>query len=183
MSGEPRDIPLPVTFVRSMTTPSGVRIHDWRSRTSGRIFEVPEVHVFATGEHLNEGDVGFLRFSAGHLYVVQSEDDPVATTRTPMQPATSTTAPKARQRGAQASTRARDAATREWTRGPPHGSPRTPGATSVALGRLARRFARWLALARQRAAHVRLPRLSGTQWFLSMLGVLLLVIVLRLLVG
>lgn len=157
MSGEPRDIPLPVTFVRSMTTPSGVRIHDWRSRTSGRIFEVPEVHVFAASEHLNEGDVGFLRFSAGHLYVVQSELDPVPTIPTRSRPDTVSTA------------------------GPSARAGRRRSATTQVRAS-ARGSAHWLSRARRRVARVRLPRLSSRQWFLSMLGVLILVIALRLLV-
>lgn len=133
-----------------MTAPSGVRIHDWRSRTSGRIFEVPEVHVFATGEDLHEGDAGFLRFSAGHLYVLRSEDDAAPTT--PLRPSPMPEPQGARQGG-------------EVTR------------------RLTRRQSRWLAGVRRRAVRFRLPRLSSTQWFLAMLGVLLLVVVLQMLVG
>jgi len=181
VSGEPRDIPLPVTFVRSMTTPSGVRIHDWRSSTSGRIFEVPEVHVYAVGTELREGDGGFLRFSGGQLYVVRTEADPV--------PARRPTSPSRRGATGQAPRRAPEQDRRQEARGERRS--RTSRTTRTTTGNATRygpqdltsRLTRWLAQARRRADRVRLPRLSSTQWFLSMLGVLLLVIVVRLILG
>jgi hypothetical protein len=177
VSGEPRDIPLPVAFVRSMTTPSGVRIHDWRSRTSGRIFEVPEVHVFAAGEQLREGDAGYLRFAAGHLYVLRNEDDPVPARRATSQAARQTPRQTPRQP-------AREERRKTTSRTTSMTTSRTPSnATRHGTHAVTSRLTRWLAQARRRADHIRLPRLSSTQWFLSMLGLLLLVVAVRLIVG
>lgn len=167
MSGEPKDIPLPVTFVRAMTTPSGLRIHDWRSRTSGRIFEVPEVHVFATGDDLRQGDPGFLRLSKGQLYVVRTEHEPAPHRPHPL-------APTVRPAVAGAS-RPRSGA--GGARDPMMGTPSGRGGAQVPrmLDRALRAFAR--------ARRLRLPRLSGRAWFSLMLGTLVLVVVLRFVLG
>lgn len=171
MSGEPKDIPLPVTFVRAMTTPSGVRIHDWRSRTSGRIFEVPEVHVFAAGDTLRQGDPGFLRFSKGQLYVVRSEHEPAPRRPHPLAP---TVRP-----AVSGASRPRSGAggARRTVMGTSSG--RGGVRASRVLDRLLRAFAGTFA----RARRLRLPRLSGRAWFALMLGTLVLVVLLRFVLG
>lgn len=156
-----------------MTTPSGVRIHDWRSSTSGRIFEVPEVHVFAIGTELREGDAGYLRFSGGHLYVVRNEADPV--------PARRPTTQSPRGATGEAPRRAPGQSRHQKARGERRSATRT--ATSRGTRAVTSRLIRWLGQARRRADRIRLPRLSSTRWFLLMLGALLLVVVVRLIAG
>lgn len=175
MSGEPKDIPLPVTFVRAMATPSGVRIHDWRSRTSGRIFEVPEVHVYATGDDLRQGDPGFLRFSKGQLYVVRTEHEPAPRRPHPL-------APTVRQ-AATVGSRARSGAGGTWrpTMGTLSGRGRARGPRTLDRG--FRAFARAFAHTFAHLRRLRLPRLSGRAWFSLMLGTLVLVVLLRYVLG
>lgn len=53
----------------------GVRVQEWRSRRTGRTFEVEEGHAYAPSAQLREGQEGYLRHVGGFPVVVADPAD------------------------------------------------------------------------------------------------------------
>lgn len=64
-------------FVRSgVTGGGGVRLQEWRSELTGRVFEVDERDAYAAGEALEPGASGYLAFVGGAAVVTRHPGDP-----------------------------------------------------------------------------------------------------------
>lgn len=64
---------LVVTYVRSTAGRAGTRLQEWRSKSTGRIFEVPEHNSYAAAVDLMPGAPGFLYFLGGRPRVAETE--------------------------------------------------------------------------------------------------------------
>lgn len=55
---------------------AGVRLQEWRSDLTGRIFEVDERDAYASAAELGPGDRGYLAFVGGTAVVTRRRGDP-----------------------------------------------------------------------------------------------------------
>jgi len=66
-----------VRFVRGGgVAGSGVRLQEWRSELTGRVYEVDERDGYATADALQPGSAGYLSFLGGTPVVTRRRDDP-----------------------------------------------------------------------------------------------------------
>lgn len=64
-------------FVRAGgTRGGGVRLQEWRSERTGRVFEVDERDAYAAGDALEPGAPGTLAFVGGTAVVTRNAGDP-----------------------------------------------------------------------------------------------------------
>lgn len=54
----------------------GIRLQEWRSDLTGRVFEIDERDAYATAEALRPGDRGYLAFVGGTGIVTRRRGDP-----------------------------------------------------------------------------------------------------------
>ena len=63
-----------VVFVRSGSS-TVAALQEWRSRTTGRLHEVPEAHSYAPSIALAEGATGWLVYAGGSPWVGETESE------------------------------------------------------------------------------------------------------------
>lgn len=67
--------PLRVSYARSSVGRAGAPVQEWRSELTGRIFEVLEANSYEPTADLEPGAAGYLRFQGGVPYVTRRPED------------------------------------------------------------------------------------------------------------